>query len=77
MVIKIMLLVYHKGCQCPYIISPPPPYTHIQCLCPLYSVEGWHITTVEGIRRYEIKSQGFIRRGEAVSVEVEEACLQL
>ena len=24
----------------------------LQCLCPLYSVEGWKITTVEGIGRY-------------------------
>ncbi len=26
-------------------------YILIQCLCPLYAIDGWHITTIEGIGR--------------------------
>ena len=29
----------------------PPPHGPPQCLCPLYSVDGWEVTTVEGIGR--------------------------
>jgi len=41
---KVVTLLHTKVTTCNIHVMYP-----FQCLCPLYSVEGWQITTVEGI----------------------------
>lgn len=42
---SVRFALVHPGLQ--YVTS----FFHVQCLCPLYSLQGWSIKTVEGIGR--------------------------